>query len=148
MNKYLTFVLFILSICLFASCIDKLLPGESYLILKVDNQSGEDVYCDVFSKKKDDVRVWRQTDVPTKIPSSKSERIICFYDMVGGSDWAIDWTYAFMDYDTVFVVFDKDKEKIREWQTSQNIHLVDKVLHFTIDDVPRSKSLYVLYDGR
>jgi len=134
---------------MFVSCIEKLLPGESYLILKVDNQSGDDVYCWVFSKKKENVRMRFETDVtePIKIPSSKSKEIICFYDMAGGDNDRKNWKWAFEDADTVYVVFDRVADRIEEWQRVQNDKQVDRVMRYTIDAVPQSKTLSIVYFG-
>lgn len=149
MKKVFTFALFVLTSCMFVSCVEKLLPGESYLILKVDNQSGDDVYCWVFSKKKEHGRIHCETDVtePIKIPSSKSKEIICFYDMAGGDNDRKNWKWAFEDADTVYVVFDRVADRINDWRMVQNDKQVDRVMRFTIDDVPQSKTFSVVYDG-
>lgn len=149
MKKVFTFILFVLTSCMFVSCIEKLLPGESYLILEVDNQSGDDVYCWVFSKKKENVRMRFETDVtePIKIPSSKSKEIICFYDMAGGDNDRKNWKWAFVDADTVYVVFDRVADRIEEWQRVQNDKQVDRVMRYTIDAVPQYKTLSIVYFG-
>lgn len=149
MKKVFTFILFVLTSCMFVSCVEKLLPGESYLILEVDNQSGDDVYCWVFSKKKENVRMRFETDVtePIKIPSSKSKEIICFYDMAGGDNDRKNWKWAFEDADTVYVVFDRVADRINDWRMVQNDQQVDRIMRFTIDDVPQSKTFSVVYDG-
>ena len=150
MKKVFTFILFVLTSCMFVSCVEKLLPGESYLILKVDNQSGDDVYCWVFSKKKEHGRIHCE-NIDTrkiKIPSLELREIICFYDPFGGDNDRKNWKWAFDNYaDTVYVVFDRVADKIQEWQRVQNDKQVDRVMRFTIDDVPQSKTFSVVYDG-
>lgn len=150
MKKVFTFILFVLTSCMFVSCIEKLLPGESYLILKVDNQSGEDAYCWVFSKNNEHGRIHCE-NIDTrkiKIPSLESREIICFYDPFGGDNDRKNWKWAFDYYaDTVYVVFDRVADRIEEWQRVQNDKQVDRVMRYTIDAVPQSKTLSIVYFG-
>ena len=90
-----------------------------------------------------------ETDVtePIKIPSSKSKEIICFYDMAGGDNDRKNWKWAFEDADTVYVVFDRVADRIEEWQRVQNDKQVDRVMRYTIDAVPQSKTLSIVYFG-
>ena len=90
-----------------------------------------------------------ETDVtePIKIPSSKSKEIICFYDMAGGDNDRKNWKWAFVDADTVYVVFDRVADRINDWRMVQNDQQVDRIMRFTIDDVPQSKTFSVVYDG-
>jgi hypothetical protein len=145
MKKNLTLVLLALSTCMMVSCIDIFLPKQTYLILNVTNRSGEDVYCDVYSKQKS--AFWSVTSWPRPkiIPSKKTVEVTCYdyYD----SNFDKNWKWLFNDIsDTVFVVFDKNADRINSWSKNRDDQQVDKVLSFTIVDVPQSSDFTIVYD--
>lgn len=147
MVKNFKYIALLFSMFLASSCFEKLLPGESSLKLTVENQSPEDVYCDIYSKKKGEHSIHSETSstYPIKLSSSETKRIICYvqYDDNQGKTWK--WPFYF-NADTILIVFDRREDRILNWNKSQDDHLIDKVLRYTIDDVPPSNTLFVIYD--
>jgi hypothetical protein len=66
-----------------------------------------------------------------------------YYD----SNFDKNWKWLFNDIsDTVFVVFDKNADRINSWSKNRDDQQVDKVLSFTIVDVPQSSDFTIVYD--